>query len=72
MTDDQRARLAEFKRLFGLIPAGTPANLVKEAARYANVKPNTVRTWRMATPPRVPTDSTLKLMLAGMKADGLV
>ncbi len=71
MTDDQRARLAEFRALFDAIP-GKPADRVKEAARLANVKPNTVRTWRMTAPPRVPTHSTLMLMRVSMKAAGLI
>lgn len=71
MTDDQRARLDEFRQLFDAIP-GKPAERVKQAATMANVKPNTVRTWRMQAPPRVPTSTTLKLMRVSMRAAGLV
>lgn len=65
MTDDQKARKAEFDRLFPLMPGRTNADKLRNVCLVADVKPGTVRQWRMETPPRYPSWQVIKLMRQG-------
>lgn len=62
MTDDQKARKAEFDRLFPMMPGRNNAERLKAVCAAAIVKPGTVRQWRMANPPRVPPERTLEMI----------
>lgn len=62
MTDDQKARKAEFDRLFALMPGRNNTERLLEVCKAAVVKPGTVRQWRMSIPPRVPSKQVLELL----------
>lgn len=63
-TDDRAARLAEFRALFAALPGPRNVDRIRQAITLAGVKENTVRTWLMRDPPRVPPRNTLDLWKA--------
>lgn len=62
LTPEQRARKAEFDRLFQLMPGKNNTVRMRNVCLAADVKPGTVRQWRMNKPHRVPSEQALKLM----------
>ncbi|HET8695559.1 MAG TPA: hypothetical protein VFM33_12875 [Aquabacterium sp.] len=62
LTDDQRRRHAEFNALFARMPGRNNTERLRNVCVAADVKPGTVRQWRMTNPHRVPSEQVLKLM----------
>jgi hypothetical protein len=61
MTEDQARRRAEFDRLFEAIP-GKNVERIRRICEILHYQPNTVRTLRMAKPPRVMPDRMLAIL----------
>lgn len=62
MTEDQQARKAEFDQLFDKLPGRNNTERLRTLCLVADVKPGTVRQWRMEQPHRVPSPQVIKLM----------
>jgi hypothetical protein len=61
-TAHREARRAEFHRLFTLMPGKTNADRLRAVCEAACVKPTTVYQWKMANPPRVPSERVLVML----------
>lgn len=64
MTDDQKARRAEFIKLFDTLPGPRMADRVRQVVERTGCKPATVRQWMMAEPYRIPSWQMLRLLRA--------
>lgn len=62
LTPDQQARKTEFDRLFPLLAGRNNTERLRTLCLVADVKPGTVRQWRMEQPHRVPSAQVIKLM----------
>lgn len=65
MTEDQKARKAEFDKLFDSLP-GKNVEKIRAVCAVLFCKENTVRVWRMKTPTRVIPASKLKILQRAM------
>lgn len=61
MTPEQRERRDAFNRLFEALP-GRNIDRLHAVARALGVRVGTVRIWRMAQPPRVIGEQSLRLL----------
>lgn len=58
-------RKAEFDRLYESIP-GRNVDRIKRVCEILFCKPNSVRIWRMAKPPRVIPEAKIKILEAAL------
>jgi len=62
LTDDQRRRHAEFQQLFSKMPGKKNVDRLHVTAMVTKLSIGTLRQYRMAEPPRVPSEQALELM----------
>ncbi len=62
LTDDQRRRHSEFNTLFTQMPGKNNADRLRRTAMVTKLSMGTLRQYRMAEPPRVPSEQVLELM----------
>lgn len=70
LSDDQRRRHDEFQDLFARLPGRNNVQRLRECAAVTGLSLGTLRQYRMAEPPRVPSEQVLRLMRAAAPSAG--